>query len=149
MHGSSPSVSVIGYLLAAGLSFYGRAHGLACNHVLGFEVVTSDRQARHVDATSEPDLFYALRGGGGGYGVVTEAEIELLPYPEVTAGSMFFSVDKAGHCCAPAATGAGTRASRSPPPSAFCLTGRPSLSLMHAILTARRGGESAAPQRSR
>jgi hypothetical protein len=95
MHGSSPSVGVIGYLLGGGLSFYGRAHGLACNHVLAFEVVTADGHTRHVDAYSEPDLFYALRGGGGGYVVVTAVEIELLPYAEVTGGSMFFSVDKA------------------------------------------------------
>jgi hypothetical protein len=95
MHGTSGSVGVIGYLLGGGLSFYGRAHGLACNHVRGFEVVTPDGRARHVDADNDPDLFYALRGGGGGYAVVTGAEIELLPYSEVTAGSMFFSLDQA------------------------------------------------------
>lgn len=95
MHGTSPSVGVIGYLLGGGLSFYARAHGLACNHVLGFEVVTADGHTRHVDAGSEPDLFYVLRGGGGGYAVVTAVQIELLPYSEVTAGSMSFSIDHA------------------------------------------------------
>jgi FAD/FMN-containing dehydrogenase len=95
MHGTSRSVGVIGYLLGGGLSFYGRAHGLACNHLLGFEVVTPDGHTRRVDADSEPDLLYVLRGGGGGYAVVTAVEIELLPYAEVTAGSMFFSIDKA------------------------------------------------------
>jgi FAD/FMN-containing dehydrogenase len=95
MHGTSPSVGVIGYLLGGGLSFYGRAHGLACNHVLALDVVTADGHTRHVDADSEPDLFYVLRGGGGGYAVVTAVEIELLPYAEVTAGAMFFSVDQA------------------------------------------------------
>jgi FAD/FMN-containing dehydrogenase len=95
MHGTSPSVGVIGYLLGGGLSFYGRAHGLACNHVLAFDVVAADGHTRHVDADSEPDLFYVPRGGGGGYAVVTAVEIELLPYAEVTAGAMFFSVDHA------------------------------------------------------
>jgi FAD/FMN-containing dehydrogenase len=95
MHGSAPSVGVIGYLLGGGLGFYGRAHGLACNHVLAFDVVTADGHARHVDADHDPDLFYVLRGGGGGYAVVTAVEIELLPYAEVTAGAMFFSVDHA------------------------------------------------------
>jgi FAD/FMN-containing dehydrogenase len=95
MHGSAPSVGVIGYLLGGGLGFYGRTHGLACNHVLSFDVVTADGQARHVDANNDPDLFYVLRGGGGGYAVVTAVEIDLLPYAEVTAGAMFFSVDHA------------------------------------------------------
>src|SRR5689334_1366004 len=49
MHGSSPSVGVIGYLLGGGLSFYGRAHGLAVNHVRAFEVVTADGARRRVD----------------------------------------------------------------------------------------------------
>jgi hypothetical protein len=95
LHGSAPSVGVIGYLLGGGLSFYGRAHGLACNHVLAFDVVTADGHTRHVDADNEPDLFYVLRGGGGGYAVVTAVEIELLPYAEVTAGAMFFPADDA------------------------------------------------------
>jgi FAD/FMN-containing dehydrogenase len=95
MHGSAPSVGVIGYLLGGGLGFYGRAHGLACNHVLAFDVVTADGHTRHVDADNDPDLFYVLRGGGGGYAVVTAVEIELLPYAEVTAGAMFFSVEHA------------------------------------------------------
>ena len=95
MHGTSPSVGVIGYLLGGGLGFYGRAHGLACNHVLAFDVVTPDGDARHVDAENDPDLFYVLRGGGGGYAVVTAVEIELLPYSEVIGGAMFFSVDHA------------------------------------------------------
>jgi FAD/FMN-containing dehydrogenase len=95
MHGSAPSVGVIGYLLGGGLGFYGRAHGLACNHVLAFDVVTPDGHARRVDADNDPDLFYVLRGGGGGYAVVTAVEIELLPYAEVIAGAMFFSIDDA------------------------------------------------------
>jgi FAD/FMN-containing dehydrogenase len=95
MHGTSPSVGVVGYLLGGGLSFYGRAHGLACNHVIAFDVVTPDGQARHVDATNEPELFYVLRGGGGGYAVVTGVEIELLAYSEVWGGAMFFPVDRA------------------------------------------------------
>jgi FAD/FMN-containing dehydrogenase len=95
MHGSAPSVGVIGYLAGGGLGFYGRAHGLACNHVLAFDVVTADGRTRHVDADHDPELFYALRGGGGGYAAVTAVEIELLPYAEVIGGAMFFAVDHA------------------------------------------------------
>jgi FAD/FMN-containing dehydrogenase len=92
MHGSSPNVGVVGYLLGGGLSFYGRAHGLAANHVRAFEVVTPDGRHRRVDAEHEPELFYALRGGGGGYAIVTAVELGLLPYREVTGGAMFFPV---------------------------------------------------------
>jgi FAD/FMN-containing dehydrogenase len=90
MHGSSPSVGVIGYLLGGGLSFYGRAHGLAVNHVRAFEVVTADGAPRRVDRRNGTDLFYALRGGGGNFAVVTAVELGLLPYAEVTGGAMFF-----------------------------------------------------------
>lgn len=95
MHGSSPSVGVIGYLLGGGLSFYGRRHGLAVNHVKAFEVVTADGIARRVDADHNRDLFYALRGGGGGYAIVTAVELGLLPYAEVTGGAMFFAPEDA------------------------------------------------------
>ncbi|HUA73887.1 MAG TPA: FAD-dependent oxidoreductase, partial [Solirubrobacteraceae bacterium] len=95
MHGSSPSVGVIGYLLGGGLSFYGRAHGLAANHVRAFEVVTPDGAARRVDAEHDPELFWGLRGGGGGYAVVTAVELGLLPYAQVTGGALFFDASHA------------------------------------------------------
>jgi hypothetical protein len=95
MHGSSPSVGVIGYLLGGGLSFYGRKHGLAVNHVRALEVVTPDGVHRQVDAEHNRDLFYALRGGGGGYAIVTGVEIGLLPYAEVTGGALFFAATDA------------------------------------------------------
>jgi FAD/FMN-containing dehydrogenase len=95
MHGSAPTVGVMGYLVGGGLSFYGRAHGLATNHVRAFEVVTPDGRAVRADAHENAELFWALRGGGGGYAVITAAEIELLPYPEVTGGALFFAADHA------------------------------------------------------
>ena len=95
MHGSSPSVGVIGYLLGGGLSFYGRAHGLAVNHVRAFEVVTADGTRRRVDRRDGADLFYALRGGGGSFAIVTAVELGLLPYAEVIGGAMFFPAEDA------------------------------------------------------
>ena len=95
MHGSSPSVGVTGYLLGGGLSFYGRKHGLAVNHVRALEVVTPDGVHRHVDAEHNRDLFCALRGGGGGYAIVTAVEIGLLPYTEVTGGALYFAATDA------------------------------------------------------
>ena len=90
MHGSSPSVGVIGYLFGGGLSFYGRAHGLAVNHVRAFEVVTAEGTRRRIDHRNGADLFYVLRGGGGNFAIVTAVEIGLLPYAEVTGGALFF-----------------------------------------------------------
>ena len=95
MHGSSPSVGVVGYLLGGGLSFYGRAHGLAVNHVRAFEVVTPDGAHSRIDAEHDADLFWAIRGGGGGYAVVCALEIGLLPYSEVTGGAMFWPAEQA------------------------------------------------------
>jgi hypothetical protein len=95
MHGSSPNVGVVGYLLGGGLSFYARRHGLGANHVLAIEVVTADGTLRRVDHEHEPDLFWALRGGGGNFGVVTAIEIGLLPYTEVFAGTTFWPAAQA------------------------------------------------------
>jgi FAD/FMN-containing dehydrogenase len=90
LHGSTPDVSVVGYTLGGGLGWYGRAHGLAANHVLAIEIVTADGVLRRVDAEHEADLFWALRGGGGNFGVVTAIEFALLPIAEVYAGALFF-----------------------------------------------------------
>lgn len=62
--GSSGDVGVAGYTLGGGVSWLGRSHGLALNHVRAFEVVTADGAVRRVDAEHHPDLFWALRGGG-------------------------------------------------------------------------------------
>jgi FAD/FMN-containing dehydrogenase len=89
-HGSSPTVGVVGYLLRGGLSFYGRHVGLAANGVRAIELVTADRELRRVDAATDPDLFWALRGGGGGFGVVTAVEIDLFPMARVVTGAAFW-----------------------------------------------------------
>jgi FAD/FMN-containing dehydrogenase len=66
------------------VSWLGRKHGLAANSVLAIEVVTADGRLRRVDHENDPDLFWALRGGGGSFGVVTAMEIALHPYPRST-----------------------------------------------------------------
>jgi FAD binding domain len=90
MPGSSPDVGVVGYTLGGGLSWLGRKHGFACNRVRAIELVTADGEPRTVDADAEPDLFWALRGGGGGYAIVTALRVELLPIAEVYAGALLF-----------------------------------------------------------
>jgi FAD/FMN-containing dehydrogenase len=90
VHGTSPTVGVVGYLLRGGVSFYGRELGLASGSVRAIELVTADGEWRRVDADSDAELFWALRGGGGGFGVVTAVEIALHPVPAVLTGAAFW-----------------------------------------------------------
>ena len=90
LHGSTPDVSVAGYSLGGGVGWYARKHGLSTNSVLAIELVTADGTLRRVDHENEPELFWALRGGGGNFGVVTALEVQLYAIPEVYAGVLFF-----------------------------------------------------------
>ena len=94
LQGSSPDVGVVGYTLGGGLSFMGRKHGLASNHVRAIELVTADGVAVRADRDHEPDLFWALRGGGGSFGVVTAIELDLLPISEIYAGLLWFPLER-------------------------------------------------------
>lgn len=69
--GSSPDVGGVGYTLGGGVSFMVRKHGLAANRVIAIELVTADGELIRVDAGNHADLFWALRGGGGSFGIVT------------------------------------------------------------------------------
>jgi len=93
--GSSPDVGVVGYTLGGGLSFLGRRYGLAANHVRAIELVTADGHLVRADSRREPDLFWALRGGGGNFGIVTAIEFTLYPVTEVYAGVMFWPIERA------------------------------------------------------
>ncbi len=88
LHGSSPDVGVVGYSLGGGLGWLARRHGLQTHRITAAELVTADGAIVEVDAEREPDLFWALRGGGGNFGVVTELEFELLPITEAYAGML-------------------------------------------------------------
>jgi FAD/FMN-containing dehydrogenase len=94
LHGTASDVGIVGYTLGGGLSWYARKHGLAVNRVTAIEVVTADGQLRRVDHDNEPDLFWALRGGGGNLGVVTALEFELVPATELYAGALFFPLER-------------------------------------------------------
>jgi hypothetical protein len=93
MPGSSPDVGVTGFTLGGGLSWLGRRYGFACNRVQAIELITADGEARTVDAESEPDLFWALRGGGGGYAIVTALRLRLIPIAEIYAGALVFPAE--------------------------------------------------------
>ena len=90
LHGSTPDVSIAGFSLGGGVGWYARALGLATNSVTQIEIVTADGRRRWVDDEHEPELFWALRGGGGNFGVVTALEFRLYEMPELYAGVLFF-----------------------------------------------------------
>jgi FAD/FMN-containing dehydrogenase len=93
--GSSPDVGVVGYTLGGGLGWLARRHGLAANSVLAVELVTAGGRIVRADRDTEPDLFWAVRGGGGSFGIVTAIEFALYPVAEVYAGILFFPFERA------------------------------------------------------
>ena len=93
--GSSPDVGVVGYTLGGGLSWLARKHGIGANQVTAVEIVTADGRHVRADRENEPDLFWAARGGGGSFGVVTAIEFNLFPITEVYAGILWFPVERA------------------------------------------------------
>jgi FAD/FMN-containing dehydrogenase len=86
LHPSSPDVGVAGYSLGGGIGWYARRFGLQCNSVTAVELVLADGTAVRATADSEPDLFWALRGGAAPLGVVTALEFDLVPLETVVAG---------------------------------------------------------------
>jgi FAD/FMN-containing dehydrogenase len=90
--GSSPNVGVAGYTLGGGLGFLARRYGLAASSVTAAELVTLDGDLVRADADHEPDLFWAVRGGGGSVGVLTALEMRLFPVRELYAGDLFFPI---------------------------------------------------------
>lgn len=95
LHGSSPSVGAVGYLLRGGLSFYGRRYGLASNSVTSVTLVTADGSVATVDHDHDRALFDALRGGGGGFGVVVSVTTALIAADSVFTGAAFWPASEA------------------------------------------------------
>ena len=94
MNGSAPTVGAIGYTIGGGQSVaWSRSKGYAADHVLSFDVVTADGEPRHVNAESEPELFWAMRGGMGNFGVVTAMVCELFPQPRFYGGGMWLALE--------------------------------------------------------
>jgi FAD/FMN-containing dehydrogenase len=93
--GSSPAVTVTGYLLGGGLSWFSRAYGQAVTSVRAFDVVDADGVRTRVTADGDPDLFWALRGGGGDYALVTAVELDLHPAATLYGGRMLWPAEQA------------------------------------------------------
>lgn len=95
LHGSSGTVGVAGYALGGGVGWLARSEGFACNHVVSLEAVTADGETLRIDRENEPELFWALRGGGGGQAVVTELELELFEMETAYGGALMWPIEQA------------------------------------------------------
>jgi hypothetical protein len=93
--GSSPIVSVAGVALGGGLSWFGRKFGWVADSVAAFDIVDADGNQRHVTAGTDPDLFWALRGAGGAFAIVTALELALHPAPRLYGGRTLWTIEHA------------------------------------------------------
>ena len=91
------TTGVAGLTLGGGIGWLHRAYGLACDHLRSVEIVTADGQLRRASEAENPDLFWAVRGGGGNFGVVTTFEFTAHPLgPVVPVAAVMYPVDNAG-----------------------------------------------------
>jgi FAD/FMN-containing dehydrogenase len=86
LSGSAPGVSVTGYTLGGGVGWFSRKYGFASDSVRAIDIVDAEGEPARVTAESDPELFWALRGGGGDFAVVTALELELYPAPVLYGG---------------------------------------------------------------
>lgn len=91
--GSSPTVGVVGYSLGGGLGWLARKYGLAADSLISINLVTADGRELTASQDENSDLFWAMRGGGGGFGVVTAIELKLFPIATVYGGSLLYPVE--------------------------------------------------------
>jgi FAD/FMN-containing dehydrogenase len=89
------STGIAGLTLGGGLGWLMRKYGLACDNLRSVEIVTADGQVRVANASENSDLFWALRGGGGNFGIVTSFEYRLHPVGQMLAGVVFFPLEHA------------------------------------------------------
>ncbi len=93
--GIVPSTGIAGLTLGGGIGYLNRKHGLACDNLLTAEVVTADGRLLRASTEENEDLFWALRGGGGNFGVVTSLEYRTHPVGPVLAGEVVYPLDQA------------------------------------------------------
>lgn len=91
--GDTKSVGVGGLTLGGGIGWMVRKYGLALDSLVSAEIVTADGQTLHLSNTENPDLFWAIRGGSGNFGVVTQFEFKAHPVKNVVAGTIAYKLD--------------------------------------------------------
>jgi len=89
------TTGVAGLTLGGGIGYLARGHGLSCDNLVSAEVVTADGRRLVASDREHQDLFWALRGGGGNFGVVTSFEFRLHPVDQIYGGPMFFELGEA------------------------------------------------------
>ena len=92
LHGSSPDVGIAGYSLGGGIGWYARKLGLATNSLTAVELVIGDGTLVRADARTNPEIFWAVRGGGGSFGVVTALEFRMYPIETAYAGMFLWDL---------------------------------------------------------
>jgi FAD/FMN-containing dehydrogenase len=90
------TTGIAGLTLGGGIGHLSRGHGLSCDNLISADVVTAEGRLLSASEADNPDLFWALRGGGGNFGVVTSLEYRLHPVGEIYGGPIFYPVDRAG-----------------------------------------------------
>ncbi len=90
------TTGVAGLTLGGGIGYLTRGHGLACDNLIGAEVVTADGRTVVANADENADLLWALKGGSGNFGVATALEFQLHPLADIYGGPMFFELEHAG-----------------------------------------------------
>ena len=90
LSGSSSGVGVVGYTLGGGMGHLARRHGFAADRVRSVELVTAGGAIRTVTAEVDPELFWAVRGGQGRFGIVSALEFDLVPVPQFFGGALIF-----------------------------------------------------------
>jgi FAD/FMN-containing dehydrogenase len=92
LHGSSPDVGIAGYSLGGGIGWYARSLGLATNSLTAVEIVIGDGSLVRASASDNAELFWAVRGGGGSFGVVTALEFQMYPIETAYAGFLMWDL---------------------------------------------------------
>ena len=99
--GSNPDPSVVGMTITGGISWFGRKYGVGADSIRAVEIVDGAGRLRTISATEDPELFWAVRGGGGDFGIITRVELDLHPAPQLYGGRLLCRPRRPGRSSGP------------------------------------------------